>query len=107
MYPCFGRKKNCTDRRACVAVRLVGSLGLSDDVPASVELNVPVAKSIATALLPTSPSRESSGVLKYSYSPSVSRSTYCPLTPPSKSKTDMPTSAVGGSTNGMLIAAHE
>ena len=39
-YPCEARKKNCTPLLACESVRLVGLVGLSDESPVAVPVNV-------------------------------------------------------------------
>ena len=42
-YPCEARKKNCTPLLACESVRLVGLVGLSDESPGDIPVNVLVA----------------------------------------------------------------
>ena len=92
-YPRAGRKKSCTARLACTSDTFLGSLGLSAGEPRAVEVKVPLSLSIRSVELTALPELGRSGDLKYSYWPTISDSTYSPLTPPSKSKTDMPISA--------------
>ena len=69
----------------------------------AVEVNVPVDRSIESDVLIELPEAGRSGVTKYAYDGTWKDSVYSPAAPLSKSKTDMPTSALDGSDSGAFI----
>ena len=83
--PFWGRKKSCTPRLAWSSVSTCGSVGSSADVPAAVDVNVCVYSFAYTIESMSFPDAAHSGVLKYSYSGTVSCSVRVPSGPLSKS----------------------
>lgn len=62
-YPCEARKKNWTPLLACESVRLVGLVGLSDESPVAVPVNVLVVPLMITDELILAADAGRSGVL--------------------------------------------
>ena len=94
-------------RRACASVSLCGSVGLSSLSPRSIAVNVLVSRFAKMSDSMALPLAGRSGVLKYAYSGTVSRSLYSPVGPVSKSYTVIEMSAAPGSCTGVLICGHE
>jgi hypothetical protein len=79
---------------------------LSAVVPLAVDVNVPVARSMASVVGTTLPDDGRSGDTKYAKLLAITLSVYSPLTPLSRSYTEKPISDDEGSTKAVDAAAH-